>query len=275
MRLDLFLYTNGYADSRSKAQAMIAGGNIYVNGKQITKASYDTQDGAEIEIRGETLPYVGRGGYKLEGALDAFGVSPDGFVCADIGASTGGFTDCLLKRGAVHVYAIDSGSDQLAEKLRLDGRVTVMEHFNARNLQAADIGGQCELCVCDVSFISLAHIFAPVTRVLRDYDPDTHAGSFVTLIKPQFEAGRESIGKNGIVRDKKVYLRVLSDIVRGAATHGLYCKSIIPSPIPGGDGNREFLGFFAHRAPGEANLALSDRDTLMKIIESPVRKESR
>ncbi len=268
MRLDLYLFTNSYADSRSKAQTMIADGNIYVNGKQIKKAAYETPDSAEIEIRGAIMPYVGRGGYKLEGALDAFGVSPDGFVCTDIGASTGGFTDCLLQRGAAHVYAVDSGSDQLAEKLRQDDRVTVMEHFNAKQLTAEDIGGLCDLCVCDVSFISLTHIFAPVTRILKDYDPENNSGSFVTLIKPQFEAGREAIGKNGIVRDKKVYLRVLGDLIHAAAAHGLYCKKIIPSPILGGDGNREFLGFFVHHAPTAADLSLSDQQTLMKIIDA-------
>ncbi len=275
MRLDIYLYTNGYTDSRRKAQTLIAGGNIYVNGKQITKASHETADGTEIEIRGDVMPYVGRGGYKLEGALDVFCVAPAGFVCADIGASTGGFTDCLLQRGAAHVYAIDSGSDQLAEKLRADPRVTVMEHFNAKNLTADDIGGVCDLCVCDVSFISLTHIFAPVTRVLKPYNAENDSGSFVTLIKPQFEAGRESIGKNGIIRDEKVYLRVLTDIVRAAASHGLYCKKIIPSPILGGDGNREFLGFFAYHAPDEADISLSDKNVLMNIIHSDNRKERR
>ncbi len=268
MRLDVYLYTNGYADSRAKAQTLIAGGNIYICGKQITKASYDTKEGTAIEIRGEVLPYVGRGGYKLEAALDTFRVVPMGFICTDIGSSTGGFTDCLLQRGASHVYAVDSGSDQLAPSLRADARVTVMEKFNAKNLCADDIDGLCDLCVCDVSFISLSHIFTPVTRILKPYEKETNRGSFVTLIKPQFEAGRESVGKNGIVRDKKVYLRVLADVVHEAASVGLYCKGIMPSPITGGDGNHEFLGHFVKDAPQEANLALSDKTTLTAIINN-------
>ena len=266
MRLDLFLYTNGYTDSRRKAQTLIADGQVYIGGRQITKAAYEVPDGTIPEIRGAVMPYVGRGGYKLERALDVFGIRPEQFVCADIGASTGGFTDCLLQRGAAHVFAIDSGSDQLAEKLRCDARVTVMEHFNAKNLTQDTIGIICDLCVCDVSFISLTHIFAPVTRVLGLYDPDTRKGSFVALIKPQFEAGRESVGKNGIVRDKKVYLRVITDLVRAAAEHGLYCTGVIPSPIPGGDGNREFLAHFAHHYPEAADLSLGDRDVLLKSI---------
>lgn len=268
MRLDLFLFTKGYADSRQKAKNLISGGQIYVGGEQKTKASFDIPDGAEIEIRGEVMPYVGRGGYKMAGALDGFFVDVTGFSCVDIGASTGGFTDCLLQRGAAGVFAVDSGSGQLAQKLRCDDRVTVMEQFNARELDSTHTGGRVDLCVCDVSFISLAYMFEPVTRVLREYDRETRAGSFLALIKPQFEAGREAIGKNGIVRDKKVYLRVLSDIIAAAKEKELYCVGILPSPILGGDGNREFLAHFAYRAPEAANAALGDRSCLVKIIDA-------
>ena len=153
MRLDLYLYTNRYTDSRQKAKALISGGQVYVNGVQRTKASYEVQMDAAIEIRGEVMPYVGRGGYKLAGALQAFSIHASGFICADISASTGGFTDCLLQQGAAKVFSIDSGSDQLAQKLRCDSRVVVMEQFNARDLESAHTNDTVDLCVCDVSFI--------------------------------------------------------------------------------------------------------------------------
>ncbi|MBE6656868.1 MAG: TlyA family RNA methyltransferase [Ruminococcaceae bacterium] len=268
MRLDLYLTENGYAASRQRAKVLIDAGQVYIDGVQRTKASFSVPDRADIrvEIRGEVMPYVGRGGYKMAGALDGFDVNPAGFVCVDIGASTGGFTDCLLQRGAVKVYAVDSGSDQLAQSLRDDDRVVVMEQFNARALDETHTGGRVDLCVCDVSFISLTKIFEPVTRVLCDYHPQTRAGSFLALIKPQFEAGKEYIGKGGIVRDKKVYLRVITDLIRAAEEMGLYCVSVIPSPILGGDGNREFLAHFACRAPSAANRALLDRNCLLNII---------
>ena len=271
MRLDLYLYKIGYTDSRAKAQTLISEGKIYIDGKQITKPSHETPDGTEPQIRGEVMPYVGRGGYKLARALEVFGVDPGGFVCADIGASTGGITDCLLQRGVKHVYAVDSGTDQLAEKLRADDRVTVMEHYIAMNLDTDDLGEQkMDLCVCDVSFISQTLLFDAVVRILKPYKRETGTGCFVTLIKPQFEAGRDAIGKNGIVRDKKVYLRVLETLVRCAAERGLYCFGLAPSPILGGDGNREFLGIFANGDPAAADLTLSDRTVLMKIIESAI-----
>ena len=163
---------------------------------------------------------------------------------------------------------MDSGTDQLAQKLRDDDRVVVMEQFNARALDESYTGGRVDLCVCDVSFISITKIFEPVTRVLSDYDPATKAGSFLALIKPQFEAGKEHIGKGGIVRDKKVYLRVITDVIRAAEEWGLYCVSVLPSPIVGGDGNREFLAHFAHKAPTAANRALLERNCLLNIIDS-------
>lgn len=268
MRLDLYLYENGYAASRQRAKVLIDAGQVYIDGVQRTKASFAVSDDrpVSVEIRGEVMPYVGRGGYKMAGMLDGFSVDPTGFVCVDIGASTGGFTDCLLQRGAAKVYAVDSGSDQLVQSLREDDRVVVMEQFNARSLDDSHTGGRVSLCVCDVSFISLSKIFEPVTRILCDYDPQTKAGSFLALIKPQFEAGKEHIGKGGIVRDKKVYLRVISDLIAAAETHELYCISVLPSPILGGDGNREFLAHFAYRAPDAANRALGDRNCLLNII---------
>ncbi|MBQ3065714.1 MAG: TlyA family RNA methyltransferase [Clostridia bacterium] len=268
MRLDLRLYQNGYTDSRQKAKNLIENGSVYVNGKQITKASFDVFENAQIEIRGEVMPYVGRGGYKLAGALDAFCVVPTDFVCVDIGSSTGGFTDCLLQRGAKRVYAVDSGTDQLAASLRTDARVVVMERFNARDLSSEVIGELADLCVCDVSFISLTHIFPPVARLLKPYDKQSGAGIFVALIKPQFEAGREHIGKGGIVRDKRVYMRVIADLIEAARASRLYCTAVIPSPILGGDGNREFLAQFVFDAPDAENRSLSDRKCIQNIIDS-------
>ena len=262
MRLDLFLCENGYASSRQKAKTMITDGCVYVSGTAVTKPAYDVPQHAEIEIRGEVLPYVGRGGYKLAGALDAFRIDPHGFSCVDIGASTGGFTDCLLQRGAASVCAVDSGSDQLAPSLRVDERVHSVEHFNARELTPSVTGGIVSLAVCDVSFISLSYLFEPVTRILCPYDPKTKAGSFVALIKPQFEAGREFLGKNGIIRDPKIHLRVVRDVIRAAEPCGLYCAGAAPSPIAGGDGNREFLGWFVNQCPEAADTALSDHDAL-------------
>ncbi|MBR5869716.1 MAG: TlyA family RNA methyltransferase [Clostridia bacterium] len=269
MRLDLYLYENGYAESRQRAKVLIDAGQVYIDGVQRTKASFAIPEDRDVsvEIRGEIMPYVGRGGYKMAGMLDGFSVDPAGFVCVDIGASTGGFTDCLLQRGAERVFAVDSGTDQLAQKLREDDRVVVMEQFNARALDDTHTNGKVDLCVCDVSFISLTKIFEPVTRVLSDYDPQTKAGSFLALIKPQFEAGKESIGKGGIVRDKKVYLRVITDLIRAAEEAELYCVSVLPSPILGGDGNREFLAHFAYRAPACANRALLERNCLLNIID--------
>lgn len=270
MRLDLYLFENGHAESRQRAKLLIDAGQVYIDGVQRTKASFSVPDDRDVtvEIRGEVMPYVGRGGYKMAGMLEGFSVDPTGFVCVDIGASTGGFTDCLLQNGAKCVYAVDSGTDQLAQKLRDDDRVVVMEQFNARALDDSHTGGRVDLCVCDVSFISITKIFEPVTRVLSEYDPATKAGSFLALIKPQFEAGKEHIGKGGIVRDKKVYLRVITDVIRAAEACGLYCISVLPSPIVGGDGNREFLAHFAHKAPTAANRALLERNCLLNIIDS-------
>ena len=267
MRLDLYLFSHGYAESRQKAKVMIEEGVVFCGGKQLTKASLETEEGAPIEIRGEVCPYVGRGGFKLEGALQAFGVNAGGFSCVDIGSSTGGFTDCLLQHGAARVCAVDSGTGQLAEKLRKDNRVDVHEGFNARNLDTDLTGGPVDLAVCDVSFISVTYMFEPVLRVLKSYDPETKSGSFLALIKPQFEAGRENIGKNGIIRDERVHLRVTEQVVKRAAAAGLSCLGLAPSPIKGGDGNREFLAHFAKDAEEYADLRLSDGAYLKELLK--------
>ena len=243
MRTDIYLFENGFAESRSKAADMIRSGIVYIDCKQVTKPSYDIT-GGNVEIKGAVMPYVGRGGLKLEHALDHFGIDVSGLTVADIGASTGGFTDCLLQRGAARVYAIDSGSGQLHAKLRSDSRVISMESFNARNLNVDDIGGRVPLAVMDVSFISQSALYGAVSEILEDN------GVFISLIKPQFEVGRQNVGKNGIVKDKKLYQTVTNHLKYQASLHGLNMQAYTESPIKGGDGNTEFLALFVKAANG-------------------------
>lgn len=240
MRLDLWLTENGYAESRQKAKILLSDGKVLIDGKPVAKAAFEMtpeKEGA-VEVIGEALPYVSRGGLKLKGAVDGFGLSVSGLVCLDLGASTGGFTDCLLKEGAARVIAVDSGTAQLHKSLRSDLRVTVMENTNARFLTPSAIGTFVDLVTCDLSFISQTKVYGAVASVLKP------GGRFVSLVKPQFEAGREHIGKNGIVRDPKVYDAVKAMIVKEAESYGLTCRGMIDSPITGGDGNREFLALF-------------------------------
>lgn len=232
-RLDVLLVERGLADTRARAQALILAGDVKVAGLVVNKAGAQLDDAAEITLR-EPLPYVSRGGYKLAGALDAFGVEPGGYVCADIGASTGGFTDVLLQRGATRVYAIDVGYGQIAWKLRQDPRVNVMDRVNARYLNS--LPEPVDLVVIDVSFISLEHILRVAQKLLK---PAT--GQIIALIKPQFEAGREQVGKGGIVRDPKVHHQVQEKIAGFAESLGLRVAGLVPSPLAGTDGNVEFL----------------------------------
>ena len=241
MRIDSYLSAHGYAESRQKAKTMIEAGNIWVDGVQVHKASLLITDNEEhrVEIHGEIMPYVSRGGIKLEAALRIFSVKPAGMAAVDFGASTGGFTDCLLQNGAARVYAVDSGRGQLHPKLASDPRVISMEGFNARNLTLQDIGGvPCDLAVADLSFISQTKIYDAVADVLAP------GGIFISLIKPQFEAGRAYLNKNGIVTDRRVHARVCEMIRAEAFAHGLICRGITESPIHGGDGNREYLSVF-------------------------------
>ena len=195
MRVDLYLYKFGFTRSRQKAQDAISAGGVTIDGQVISKASLDIDETVEHCVQiSEACPYVGRGGLKLEGALNAFQIDVAGLTAVDIGASTGGFTDCLLRKGAKKVYAIDSGFGQLADSLQTDTRVVSIERFNARDLSVETLGEQCDLAVMDVSFISQTYILPGVAAVLKS------GGCFVSLIKPQFEAGRSAIGKNGIVR---------------------------------------------------------------------------
>lgn len=238
MRIDKLIHERGLAKSREAAQKMIKNGNISVDGKIITKPSADIADDAEISVVGETLRYVSRGGLKLERALEAFAIDVTGLDCVDVGASTGGFTDCLLQHGAARVRAVDVGHSQLDVSLHNDARVTSYEGINARYITPEDIGGTCDIAVCDVSFISLTLILPAISGLLGDN------GRFVALIKPQFEAGRANIGKNGIVKDRNVHAELIERVLDAAEENSLFCAGLTVSPILGGDGNREYLALF-------------------------------
>lgn len=237
MRLDVYLTEHGYAPTRTKAQALIRAGAVTVDGKCIVKPSFDL-DSAEISVRSGELRYVGRGGLKLEAALDAFGIDVHGLSCVDIGASTGGFTDCLLQRGAASVLCVDSGTDQLHASLRSDPRVRVLERFNARALTPAAVGGTVKCAVMDVSFISQTLLYPAVGSVL------SKDGVFISLVKPQFEAGKDQVGKNGIVKRRVAHRAVLDKIAALSRLAGLFLARLICSPITGGDGNTEYLALF-------------------------------
>ena len=234
-RLDVYLYREGYARSRSLAGRLVRGGFVLVNGKKAEKCGLEIGEGDEVSLcESPELRYVSRGGLKLEAALCEFGVSPEGKHCADIGASTGGFTDCLLQHGAEKVWAVDSGTDQLFPSLRENERVISMESCNARFLDESKIA-PVALVVMDVSFISQSLLYPAVAKILL---PE---GDFISLIKPQFEVGRDKIGSGGIVRDEKSRLQVIEHLRELGKKHGLVMQGCIPSPITGGDGNVEYL----------------------------------
>ena len=238
-RLDMAVMERGLAESRQKAQAVIMAGLVYVNGQRADKAGMPVGEDTAIEVRGKALPYVSRGGLKLEKALKCWPIGLQGAVCADIGASTGGFTDCMLQNGAKQVYAVDSGYNQLDWRLRTDPRVICMERTNARYLTRDEIPETLDFFSVDVSFISLRLILPPL------YDLVKPGGEGVCLIKPQFEAGREKVGKKGVVRDPLVHLEVLEQFLRHAADAGFSVKDIDFSPIRGPEGNIEYLGYLA------------------------------
>ena len=235
MRLDLLLVRRGLCSGRERAKEEIRAGRVLVDGTPETRPSRDVAEDVPIRLSGDALRYVSRGGLKLEKALQAFGVSPEGKICLDCGASTGGFTDCLLQNGASRVYALDVGSGQLAEKLRSDPRVFSMENFNVRELQPEDLPEAPELAVIDVSFISLRLILPAVARVL------TPGGEVICLIKPQFEAGKAHVGKKGVVRDETVHRQVLEGLFLFFPTLELYPAGLSWSPIRGPEGNIEYL----------------------------------
>ena len=235
-RLDVLLTQKGLCDSRSRAQALIMSGEVYVNGLKCDKAGTAVEVEARIEVRGNACPYVSRGGLKLEKALRDFGVDPTGFVCSDSGASTGGFTDCLLQKGAKKVFAIDVGYGQLAWSIRTDERVVCMERTNIRFVKPEDLGEPLDLSVVDVSFISLRIVLPAIKALLKP------TGQIVCLIKPQFEAGKDKVGKKGVVRDAAVHEEVLNGFLTLAAELELNVRNLTFSPVKGPEGNIEFLG---------------------------------
>jgi len=240
-RIDKLLVELGLAESRTKAQALVMSGVVLVDEKRIEKSSESFERSATIRLKGASneLRYVGRGGLKLEAALAEFKIDPTGFECIDIGASTGGFTDCLLQHGAANVIAIDVGTNQLVWSLRNDSRVEVREHTNARELSPDDFGKQFDLAVMDVSFISVTKILPAVLPLLKP------TGKLVVLIKPQFEVGRGEVGKGGIVRETEKHERVVAEINDFAFGMGLRDEGLIESPITGAEGNKEFLALYA------------------------------
>ena len=240
-RLDLALTARGLCSSRNRAQTLISDGHVTVNGIVCMKASQKIA-AEDIICVTEALPFVGRGGYKLRYALSEFKINPEGFFCLDIGASTGGFTDCLLQNGASHVLAVDVGHDQIASSLREDARVTVLEGTDIRQLSPETEGLPADFICCDVSFISLQQIIPCLTPLLREN------GQAVLLVKPQFEAGRRALNKNGIVRDEKIRMQILREIRDCCVQCGLVPCGECESPIKGGSGNTEFL-LYLKRVP--------------------------
>ena len=242
MRIDTYLFEFGIAKSRTAAQAMITEGRVFFDGKAVKKSSFSLPDEdfdpARIAVKEGGCPYVSRGGLKLEGALNAFGIDPCGAIALDIGASTGGFTDCLLKHGARKVYAVDSGKEQLDARLKNDPRVHAIESYNARYMNPSDFEDVPTLAVMDVSFISQTLLYPAIASVLPI------GADLISLVKPQFEVGRQGIGSGGIVRSEKLRKEALERVKLTAVQYGLTPIASIASPITGGDGNHEFLVHF-------------------------------
>lgn len=239
MRVDVYLTLAGYTASRKKAQDLISAGAVIIDGEKVKKSSSVINEAVAHEVVLEQVfPYVSRGGVKLKAAIDAFKINVNRKKAVDVGASTGGFTDCLLQHGADIVYAIDSGADQLHETLRSNQKVISIEHFNARELTRQTTNGECDVAVADVSFISQTYIISQIGSVLRD------GGVFISLIKPQFEAGRAALGRNGVVTNSAYRFLAVKRVVSCAVENGFDCLGLIPSPIEGGDGNKEYLAYF-------------------------------
>ncbi|MDE5802685.1 MAG: TlyA family RNA methyltransferase [Lachnospiraceae bacterium] len=265
-RLDVILVSGGLAESREKAKAVIMAGSVFVDGQKEDKAGamFDREK-VKIEVKSSAQRYVSRGGYKLEKAINCFGVSTEGKVCMDIGASTGGFTDCMLQNGAVKVYSVDVGHGQLDWKLRNDDRVVCMEKTNFRYMVREDIAEEPDFASVDVSFISLTKILFPLRRILKD------GGSVVCLIKPQFEAGREKVGKKGVVKEPAVHREVICKVLDFADSLGYTADALDYSPIKGPEGNIEYLLLLTlHRESRPLSEAFSEQDAereLARIIE--------
>lgn len=264
-RLDVLVYEKGFCESREKAKAIIMSGKVYVDNQKADKCGTQYDEKCKIEVRGETLKYVSRGGLKLEKAMENFDLSLDGKVTMDIGASTGGFTDCMLQNGAIKVYSIDVGYGQLAWKLRSDSRVVNMERTNFRNVTEEQISDKIQFFSIDVSFISLK-LLLPVARKLLAED-----GEAVCLIKPQFEAGRENVGKKGVVRDPQVHKAVVKDIVDFCLNNGYSVLNLDFSPVKGPEGNIEYL---VHLKKSENPMLLTDTnpDELVELSHRELSK---
>lgn len=268
-RLDVLLVQRGLAPSREKAKAMIMEGNVYVNDQKEDKAGANFDTEALIEVRGNTLAYVSRGGLKLEKALNNFPLALDGLVCMDIGASTGGFTDCMLQNGAAKVFAVDVGYGQFAWKLRQDPRVVCMEKTNIRYVLPEDIGEPLDFASVDVSFISLTKVLPAAKELLKE------GAGMVCLIKPQFEAGREKVGKKGVVRDKNVHLEVIQKIIAFATEEGFSVLHLAFSPIKGPEGNIEYLVHLKKDGQGRIAEGVSPEQTVEEahgLLDQPEKK---
>lgn len=259
MRADVYLAAAGYTPSRKKAQDLIDAGAVKIDGVTVKKSSLPINETVEHEVVIEQVfPYVSRGGIKLQAALDAFRINVSCKKAVDVGSSTGGFTDCLLQRGASRVIAVDSGIGQLHESLLADRRVKSVEHFNARELNTDVTEGYCDIAVADVSFISQTYIIPPIASVLCD------GGIFVSLIKPQFEAGKQALGKNGIVSSGAYRFLAAKRVVNSAISNGFDCIGFIKSPIEGGDGNKEYLAYFIKKPCIKSSVD----DSVLKRITS-------
>ena len=263
-RLDVMLVEQGLAESREKAKAIIMSGIVYVDGEKEDKAGSTFAETANIEVRGKTLKYVSRGGLKLEKAMQVFPIELEGKVCMDVGASTGGFTDCMLQNGAVKVYSVDVGYGQLAWKLREDERVICMEKTNIRYVKPEDIDDKIEFASVDVSFISLSKVLPPLRNLLKE------DAEVVCLIKPQFEAGREKVGKKGVVRDKSVHVEVIENVSCFALVSGFEILGLDFSPVKGPEGNIEYLIHLRKTAEIQENDILLEEDykkTIKQLVE--------
>ena len=262
-RLDKILFDLGYFETKSKAQAAIMAGNVKINGEKITKAGYQLEYHEGIDIEVKSMPFVSRGGFKLAKAVKAFDLNLNDRICLDAGASTGGFTDCMLQNGAKKVYSVDVGYGQFAWKLRTDERVKVVERMNIKNCSKADIYDETDVlpdfCATDLSFISIKKVLPNLRRLVRPENIE-----LVTLIKPQFEAGREDVGKNGVVRDKKVHLKVIRDILDFAEGEGLIPLNLTVSPIKGPAGNIEYLGYFSDKPDKKVDF---DPEEIVKSVD--------
>ena len=257
-RLDLRMVERGLASSREKAKAMIMAGHVYVNGQREDKAGTLVEEEAEILVRGPVLPYVSRGGLKLEKAIKTFGVRLEGCICMDAGASTGGFTDCMLQNGAAKVYAIDVGYGQLAWKLRQDERVVVLEKTNVRYLDETKVPDLCDFASADLSFISLTKVLEPIAGRIRE------GGELVCLVKPQFEAGREKVGKKGVVREPEIHEEVLLMITDWVQCHGFTILGCTYSPVRGPEGNIEYLLYLKKEV---CSVAVDWKEEIEKVVK--------